>query len=115
MTLLPVDLRVRLLDIVEDARRIARTRGASDREVLAELIERFPFTAALVANTQGGYVAANRAASELTGYGRQELLTMSVWDLTPTVNEGHAEILWRSFLQQREQSGVYSLVTKDGR
>jgi PAS domain S-box-containing protein len=116
MTLLPVDLRVRLLEVVDDARGIARTSDApSGKEVLAQLIDRFPFTAALVANTQGAYVAANRAASELTGYDQHELLTLSVWDLTPTVSEAEADILWRAFLQQREQSGVYTLVTKDGR
>jgi PAS domain S-box-containing protein len=116
MTILPVDLRVRLLEVVEEARRIARTSDPmSGEQLLAQLIERYPFTAALVANTEGRYVAANRAASELTGYGQQELLTLSVWDLTPPAGEHDADVLWRAFLQQREQTGVYTLVTRDGR
>jgi PAS domain S-box-containing protein len=111
-----VDLRVRLLEVVEEAQRMARTTDAtSGEQLLAQLIERFPFTAALVANTEGRYVAANRAASELTGYGQQELLTLSVWDLTPPAGERDVDVLWRAFLQQREQSGVYTLVTRDGR
>ena len=110
------DLRVRLLEVVEEAQRIARTTDATPGEqLLAQLIERFPFTAALVANTEGRYVAANRAASELTGYGQQELLTLSVWDLTPPAGERDVDVLWRAFLQQREQSGVFTLVTRDGR
>jgi PAS domain S-box-containing protein len=110
------DLRVRLLEVVEEAQRIARTTDATPGEqLLAQLIERFPFTAALVANTEGRYVAANRAASVLTGYGQQELLTLSVWDLTPPAGERDVDVLWRAFLQQREQSGVYTLVTRDGR
>jgi PAS domain S-box-containing protein len=116
MTILPVDLRVRLLEVVEEARRIARTSDPmSGEQLLAQLIERYPFTAALVANTEGRYVAANRAASELTGYGQQELLTLSVWDLTPPAGERDVDVLWRAFLQQREQSGVYTLVTRYGR
>jgi PAS domain S-box-containing protein len=110
------DLRVRLLEVVEEAQRMARTTDATPGEqLLAQLIERFPFTAALVANTEGRYVAANRAASVLTGYGQQELLTLSVWDLTPPAGERDVDVLWRAFLQQREQSGVYTLVTRDGR
>jgi PAS domain S-box-containing protein len=110
------DLRVRLLEVVEEAQRMARTTDATAGEqLLAQLIERFPFTAALVANTEGRYVAANRAASVLTGYGQQELLTLSVWDLTPPAGERDVDVLWRAFLQQREQSGVYTLVTRDGR
>jgi PAS domain S-box-containing protein len=115
MTVVPTDLRVRLLEVVEEARRTAPTREAMPNEqILAHVIERFPFTAALVANTEGRYLAANRAASDLTGYGQQELLNMSTWDLTPTVGQRDAEVLWRAFLQQREQSGVYVLITKDG-
>jgi PAS domain S-box-containing protein len=110
------DLRVRLLEIVEEAQRMARTTDAPPAEqLLAQLIERFPFTAALVANSEGRYVAVNRAASELTGYGQQELLSLSVWDLTPPAGERDVDVLWRAFLQQREQSGVYTLVTRDGR
>jgi hypothetical protein len=49
-----VDLRVRLREVVEEAQRIARTTDARPGEqLLAQLIERFPFTAALVANTEG--------------------------------------------------------------
>jgi hypothetical protein len=50
-----VDLRVRLLEVVEEAQRMARTTdAASGEQLLAQLIERFPFTAALVANTEDG-------------------------------------------------------------
>jgi PAS domain-containing protein len=50
----------------------------------------------------------------LTKYSAEELRRLSVWQLTPGVNEDEAETLWRAFRQQRAQSGDYQLMTKDG-
>lgn len=38
-----------------------------------------------------------------------------MWDLTPVAGHRDADVLWRAFLQQREQTGKYVLVKKDGR
>jgi len=48
------------------------------------------------------------------GYSREELLSMSVWDLTPSVNELDGLLLWQGFLRDGRQSGRYALKTKRG-
>jgi PAS domain S-box-containing protein len=112
---MPAALRARLAGLVDHARELSTRPGApSGESILRHLIDHLA-VAALVADTDGRYVLANRAASELTGYSNRELCDSSVWDLTPTAMEHSAEILWRAFLQQREQIGDYMLVTKDGR
>lgn len=70
--------------------------------------------AALVADDQGGYLAVNRAASALTGYRRDELERMCVWDLTPVPDLHTGERLWAAFIEMREQRGTYSLQGKHG-
>lgn len=81
--------------------------------VLEPLITALP-VAGFVADDAGSYMLANRRASEVTGYSADELLRLSVWHLTPAMNEREAETLWRAFLQQGEQSGDYQLLTKNG-
>ena len=70
--------------------------------------------AVLIANDAGRYIDVNRAASRLTGYTRRELLTRSVWDLTPNVRQTLGRRLWREFLERGRMSGVYTLGTKKG-
>lgn len=107
-------LREQLAQLVADARRMSQTPAAPDGQgILRHLVDALP-CAAFVANNEGRYVVANRIASDLTGYSNRELRRLSVWDLTPASAERDAEILWRAFIQQREQSGQYVLVMKDG-
>lgn len=109
------DLRVLLRVLTDDARRLYRDPAARSPEaILGGLIEPLP-VAALVADNEGHYIVANLGASELTGYSHRELLRLSAWELTPSNMTHDADTLWRAFLQQREQTGVYTLVTKDGR
>ena len=70
--------------------------------------------AALVADTRGRYLAANRAATTLTGYDRDELERMSVWDLTPVPDLETGQRLWAAFINMGEQRGIYSLRGKHG-
>jgi len=70
--------------------------------------------ATLVADDQGRYVAANDAACRLLGYTREELLQLSVWDLTPDPHEVEGLILWKEFIEIGAQAGVYWLKRKDG-
>lgn len=78
----------------------------------SRMLEALP-VAALGTDNHGRYVMANEAACTLTGYTREELKRLSVWDLTLDSKEHEAERLWRTFLERREQSGEYSLVTKN--
>lgn len=112
---MPQALRARLEELVAEARRIAQQPEAPAGEVvLRQLVAPLPFCA-LAANDAGRYVAANRAASKLTGYSDPELRRLSVWDLTPPDHKRDFELLWRAFLRLKEQTGDYLLVTKDGR
>jgi PAS domain S-box-containing protein len=70
--------------------------------------------ATLVANDEGRYLAANDTACRLLGYSREELVQLSVWDLTPDPHEVEGLILWKEFIEVGAQAGVYWLKRKDG-
>lgn len=107
------DLSSGVKHLAREARRQVLD-GTAPREVLRRLIEAVPF-AALIADDSGRYVLANRAASRLTGYSGAELRRLSVWDLTPRDDERDTDVLWRAFLRQRAQTGVYTIRTKPGK
>jgi PAS domain S-box-containing protein len=73
-----------------------------------------PPTADLIADDRGRYVDCNELACELLGYSREELLKLSVWDLTPEGNEVDGLVLWQDFIHAGAQAGIYWLVRKDG-
>lgn len=68
----------------------------------------------LVADDRGNYVEVNDEAVRVLGYSRDELLAMSVWDLTPGASELDGLQLWQQFIAAGEQSGEYVLRTKNG-
>ncbi|HEY8644133.1 MAG TPA: PAS domain S-box protein [Candidatus Dormibacteraeota bacterium] len=68
----------------------------------------------LTADDEGRYVEVNEEAVRVLGYSRDELLSMSVWDLTPPVKELDGLVLWQDFIRAGEQSGRYALKTKRG-
>ena len=70
--------------------------------------------AILLADDEAHYVDANPAACALMGYSREELLQMTVWDVTPLPNLERGQDLWRAFIAAGKQSGEYSLRRKDG-
>jgi PAS domain S-box-containing protein len=67
-----------------------------------------------MADDQGRYIEANDAACDLLGYTRDELLELSVWDLTPGANELDGLMLWQEFITLGFLAGVYWLTRKDG-
>ena len=69
----------------------------------------------LVADDQGNYVEVSDAALRVLGYEREELLRMSVWDLTPASGELDGLLLWQDFIRSGNQEGEYVLRTKRGR
>jgi two-component system cell cycle sensor histidine kinase/response regulator CckA len=70
--------------------------------------------ALLVADDAGRYLEVNPAACSLLGYSRDELLTMSVWDVTPAATVDDGRRLWKSFLAAGTLSGEYVLRRRDG-
>jgi PAS domain S-box-containing protein len=75
--------------------------------LLGEAVDHGP-TAVFVADETGRYIAVNRAACELVGYTREELLTLSVYDLAE--NGGR----WSEVVASGTISGTTDLIRKDG-
>lgn len=73
-----------------------------------------PAGAKLVADDRGRYIDCNELAVSLLGYSRAEILSMSVWDLTPESNEIDGLLMWQDFISLGFQAGIYWLVRKDG-
>jgi two-component system cell cycle sensor histidine kinase/response regulator CckA len=71
--------------------------------------------AIFLVDDKGGFVDVNPAASRITGYSRQELLSMSIWDMQ-TVDAAREERQkdWEAFLQKGSHSGESMLQKKDG-
>jgi len=93
-------------------RMVGITMDITDRKT-AEASYRAVFDGAadaiLVADSAGRYIDANRAATELLGYQRDELLEMSVGDLTPAGRRAP----WLSVIDQGNVEA--ELLRKDGR
>lgn len=100
---------------------LANTERRRAEQSLRESEEKFrslfetALDAILVADENGRYLDANPQALELTGYSREELLTMSVSDLTPPEDRGTGEDRYRQFAESGRMHGEYRLLHKDGR
>ncbi len=101
--------------LTQEARTSLSSATPQDEAVirLEEAVRVHPF-AVLFADNTGRYVGANASAAELTGYSRRELLTASVFDITPAVDEREMEILWRAFLRTGRQAGEVTIRRRDG-
>lgn len=80
---------------------------------LEEVVRVHPY-AVLFADNTGRYIGANPAALELSGYSRRELLSLSVFDITPPVDEKDIALLWRAFLRTGRQAGDIVIHRRDG-
>ena len=70
--------------------------------------------AALLADNAAQYIGVNDAACALTGRSREELLSLHVWDLTPTRAVADGQQAWTRFVQSGSLSGVYVLTNPSG-
>lgn len=68
--------------------------------------------AMVLVDDQGHYVAANRAACDLFGLPREDLLGCCIADFAPPGFD--LEQVWQGFQQQGHERGDFSLVRKDG-
>jgi CheY-like chemotaxis protein len=65
--------------------------------------------AALLADSDAHYIGANDAACALTGRSHRELLSLSVWDLTPEVGRNDGRQRWTRFVRAGSLAGAYQL------
>ena len=70
--------------------------------------------AAVVADDGGWFIAANEAACRLTAYTLDELLKLSVPDVTAPADAEPGERLWKSFVRSDYQRGAFTIRRKDG-
>jgi len=98
-------------EIAEHRRREERLERSQRRlRALFESAE----DAILLVNDEGQYVDANPAACALLGYGREELLQLSLRDVTPVSGHKIGMASWQAFISEGEQSGQYTLRPDDG-
>ena len=92
-----------------------RNKGTpSPRERLLEAIFENSRDAILLADDDALYVDANPAACAMTGYPRDELLGMTIWDLTPGPSREEGLASWREFVASGTLDGEYVIQRKDG-
>ena len=68
----------------------------------------------LVANDDARYVEANSAICALTGYSRDELLAMSIWDLSAEELVDRGRRAWKRFLREGRFEGSYRIRRSTG-
>jgi len=68
----------------------------------------------LVADDDAHYVDANAAACALSGYTREELLAMTIWDLTPEQRVPRDRRLWDRFKRDGRFEGPYRIRRRTG-
>ena len=70
--------------------------------------------AILVTNDEARYIDANPAACAMVGYTHDELVQLSVMDLTEPAFREEGWAMWKEFLTKGSNCGEYSVVHKDG-
>jgi PAS domain S-box-containing protein len=68
----------------------------------------------LVADDEARYLDANAAACALSGYSREELLGMTIWDLTPEQRVPQDRRLWDRFKRDGRFEGSYRIRRRTG-
>jgi two-component system, cell cycle sensor histidine kinase and response regulator CckA len=69
----------------------------------------------IISDVNSRFVDANRAACELTGYSKEELLKMEAWELNKEIDPAFLQTLNNRILNGEYISGESMLLTKDGR
>jgi PAS domain S-box-containing protein len=107
----------RQLDRDFDAMAAAARRAVRGRRDPLEALNTHLATqrvAAVVVDDAGYYIGANEAASRLTGYSLDELLDLSIPDLTAPADAAPGARLWNSFVRSDYQRGTFIIRRKDG-
>jgi DNA-binding CsgD family transcriptional regulator len=68
----------------------------------------------VVANDERRYTAVNSAACLLLRLAEEDVLRLRVDDLTPPENRSQVAELWRAFIRDGVQQGIFELMMPDG-
>jgi PAS domain S-box-containing protein len=107
----PVRMLGAMIDIT--ARKESEKALIESQSRLQSLFEHAQDTI-LLASDDARYVDVNPAACALTGYDRDELLTLSVFDLAAEENREELRSRWKEFIETGVQTGDIPLLRKDG-
>ncbi|MCF7936169.1 MAG: PAS domain S-box protein [Synergistales bacterium] len=104
------------LHTIESERRQRATEAAlkESEARFRNYIEHAPH-GIFVADSDGNYVDANPAASAITGYSREELLSMNLLDLVPPEEREEAGEHFGEVVRQGQAMGERAFITRDGR
>jgi PAS domain-containing protein len=91
----------------------AATARDMARHAMADL-QRCPGIGILAVDDGARFIAANDAVCHLTGYARDELLAMSIWDVSVAQSVERGRRMWRHFLRDGGFDGEYQLRPKTG-
>jgi len=93
----------------------ARTRALAESEAqFRSYIENAPI-GVFIADEKGRYLQVNPAASQITGFSREELLGMGIPDITPLEGHGAALETFHQILEAGHAIGELPFRHKDGR
>jgi PAS domain S-box-containing protein len=70
--------------------------------------------AIMIADNDGKLTDVNPTACRLTGYSREELLQLTIFNLGSTEFRGESQGMWREFMTRGSQFGQYGITCKDG-
>jgi len=108
-------LRRALADVRDAAKRSADSTIAREeraRQMATSAGE--TMISILIADDEARYVEVSPAVCALTGYSHDELLRMTIWDLTGQERTPQGKRLWRRFLKDGRYEGPYRIQRKSG-
>ncbi|HYJ47600.1 MAG TPA: GAF domain-containing protein, partial [Pyrinomonadaceae bacterium] len=109
LQLIQLMTRTAAIAIERERSEEARREGEEHHRLLFENSR----DALLIADDNGKYLRANRAASELLGYPREQLLKMGVSDLI-TTDAPDANTRYEAYLNSEYETGEFSFIRPDG-
>ena len=83
------------------------------RSYLSILYDHYP-TGVMIADDRAYYVDANRAACELLGRRRDELIGHHLSEIVAPSRRIEVDLQWQSFLRDGEQQGLFEVTLSDG-
>jgi PAS domain-containing protein len=115
---LPIEYLVEMRHALAYVREQAQPGSAAKahdmaRHAMADL-QRCVGISILAADDSGRFIAANDAVCQLTGYAQDELLDLSIWDLSIEQSVARSQRMWRRFLRDGGFDGEYLLRHKTG-